>query len=109
MRRALGRLEAAGLDTTFATFYAGELGARAKLGNQLVDGDAAGRDWEIVRYEALCRLLPEAKDDPKAWAVDELWDNGLEPTRTHLELLAWAWSPTPHRTLASRFKDEGGK
>ena len=107
MRKVLGRLAAAGLDTTFATFYAEQLEARAKLGNQLVEGDAAGRDWEIVRYEALCRLVPEDKEAPGAWA-DELWD-GLEPTKTHLEMLAWAWSPAPYRTLASRLQDEGGR
>ncbi|CAJ2499927.1 Uu.00g027800.m01.CDS01 [Anthostomella pinea] len=88
-----------GLAREFADFYPA-LKSRARLSAQLVDPDDIDQgDWETVRYEQLAKLLPPGKEDPRTWGAGELWDDEGAPTREHLELLAWAWSPLPMRTV----------
>jgi hypothetical protein len=88
-------------EARFANFYVGlEKGKR--LGNILVDEKKEdGGDWESERYKVLDKLVPEGKEEKAGWTEDEIWD-GKEPTVEHLRVIAWAWSPVPVRTLASK-------
>lgn len=80
-----------------------ELPKNKRLANVLLDTSKPGeKDWEQERYEVLCDLVPEEKEAAKAWEYDDLWDEEKQPTQTHLELIAWGWSPVPGRTLAGR-------
>jgi len=88
-------------DVTFATIYI-ELGKGKRLGNILVDEEAEnGDDWETERCKVLDKLVSVGKEERTSWTNEELWD-GKEPTVEHLNLIAWAWSPVPGRTLASK-------
>jgi len=88
-------------DARFATFYV-ELGKGKRLGNILVDETTEdGDDWETGRYKVLGKLVPVGKEEKSGWTDEELWD-GKEPSVEHLKLIAWAWSPVPGRTLASK-------
>lgn len=84
---------------TFAKTYV-ELGKGKRLGNVLVDDSKpAEPDWEAKRYSALCKLVPEGKEDAGSWELDELWSGDEKATGRHLKLTAWAWSPVPERKL----------
>ncbi|KAK8093660.1 hypothetical protein PG997_000345 [Apiospora hydei] len=81
---------------------------RAKLGN-LVLGPTAGtareEDWETVRYGALDGMVPADRETAEGWRKEELWEaDGCTPTRGHLRMLVWAWSPVPTRTLVDRIR-----
>lgn len=57
--------------------------------------------WKTMRSRALDRILP----------VGQLWQGGV-PTRAHLDLIMWAYSPTPERLddfirATSRIPDQG--
>lgn len=88
-------------ETIFATFYVG-LGKGKRLGNLFVDEKSEeGGDWESERYKVLDKLVPAEKEEKSGWTDGELW-NEKEPTVEHLRVIAWAWSPVPGRTLASK-------
>ncbi|KAK8106880.1 uncharacterized protein PG998_008893 [Apiospora kogelbergensis] len=95
----------------FANFYATELRSRGKLGNQMLAETQSmnlkikEQDWERVRYEALSEAVPAGKETMEGWEWEELWEQDeVTPTRAHLALLAWAWSPVPKRTLEEKVK-----
>ena len=78
----------------FARMYT-ELGARKRLANTLVDiKHPELEDWDIRRYNRLCKLVPEDKE----FHMDELWTVGAEPehkpSQTHLTLILWGFSPS---------------
>ena len=77
----------------FAKVYA-ELPKGKKLGNVLVsDSKPTEADWERLRYDSLDELVPSGKEQPKSWTTDQLWEGDRQISATHLELIAWAWSP----------------
>lgn len=81
---------AKGVDTTFADMYV-RLEPRKKLANVLVDDKAPGEaDWDRTRVDALSKLVPDEANDVDA---GELWSEDGVPSRYHLSLIAWAWSP----------------
>lgn len=83
----------------FASLYS-SLPKNRRLGNVLVDDDKPGEaDWEVRRYEALDRLVPEGDEDGKGWAEDRLWDGKGGLSAEHLNLVAWGWSPVGERGL----------
>lgn len=84
----------------FASLYT-ELPKNRRLGNVLVDDSKPGEaDWEVRRYEALAKLVPEGDEDGKKWDKDRLWDGEGGLSKEHLTLVAWAWSPVGERGLA---------
>jgi len=88
-------------DMRFANLYV-DLERNKRLANVLLgEKEPGGKDWERERYERLCALVPDGKEDVKAWEEAELWE-GKKPTKEHLRLIAWGWSPVPGRTLASK-------
>lgn len=52
-----------------------------------------GQSWAVRRSGFLVRHLIQAKLHKEPW-----WRNGA-PTRRHLALVAWAYSPTPARLI----------
>lgn len=91
-------------DMRFLDMYV-ELPKNKRLANVLLDSKApAEKDWEQERYDALCDLVPEGKEEAKKWTGEELWDDSKQPTTEHLKMIAWGWSPVPGRTLAGRVK-----
>ena len=85
-----------------------DLPKNKRLANVLLDPKEPGeRDWEVERYQKLCELVAEGKEESKGWEAVELWDEGKQPTEAHLRLIAWGWSPVPGRTLAGRAKALG--
>lgn len=91
------RLEDGG-GKTFSEVYV-QLGRNKRLGNVLMDDSKPGEaDWERKRYDALCALVPAGKENSSGWSDDELWVDG-KPSKKHLEMIAWAWSPVPERKL----------
>ena len=82
----------------FAETYT-SLGRNKRLGNVLLDdGKPEGPDWEVKRYEALCKLVPEGME----WKPVDLWESGDKKaglTKKHLDVVAWAWSPIQERSL----------
>lgn len=82
----------------FAETYT-SLGRNKRLGNVLLDDSKPeGPDWEVKRYEALCKLVPEGKQ----WSPEDLWEGGEKKaglSGKHLEVVAWAWSPVQERSL----------
>lgn len=84
----------------FAELYA-SLPKNRRLGNVLVDDGKPGEaDWEIKRYEALAKLVPEGEEDGKKWEQERLWDGEGGLSAEHSALVAWAWSPVGERGLA---------
>jgi hypothetical protein len=61
------------------------------------DVDRIGRGWLARRRAFLARHRAAAKAHGEAW-----WTAGGEPTRRHLALAMWAWSPTRARLEALR-------
>lgn len=98
----LDQLKAAkGVDTEFAEVYVG-LEARKRLANTLVDETKPGEsDWERTRYDHLCKLVPE--NGEKTDDAD-LWDGSGKPSKYHLDLISWAWSPLSERKLLGTVK-----
>lgn len=100
----LGRIEAnaeVGTDAKeFARVYVG-LAKGRRLGNVLVDEAKPGEwDWEARRYAALDGLVAEGKEaGEKAWGLSELWNDDREAADSHLEMIAWAWSPVAESKL----------
>ena len=97
IREVLGEEDEA---LTFASVYT-ELGRNKRLGNVLMDDSKPTEaDWEVRRYEVLCKLVPEGKEE---WEGSELWIEGEEaeasPSEEHARLIAWAWSPVGERRL----------
>jgi hypothetical protein len=90
-------------DLRFVDFYI-NLGRGLRLANQLVDPKKPGeRDWDVERYQSLCRLVPEDKETIDDWQYSELWDDNKMPTTKHLKLIAWGWTPVSNRTMVSKF------
>jgi hypothetical protein len=86
----------------FASLYV-SLPKNRRLGNVLLDDDKPGEaDWEIRRYEALNKLVPEGDEDGKGWAEDRLWDGKGGLSAEHLTLVAWGWSPVGERSLGNK-------
>lgn len=82
--------QAKDVDTTFAEMYV-ELEPRKKLANVLVDDKEPGEpDWDRTRVDALSKLVPDEKNEVDA---DDLWSEDGAPSKYHLSLLSWAWSP----------------
>jgi hypothetical protein len=91
-------------DLRFLDLYV-DLPKNKRLANVLLDSKQPGeKDWEQERYDVLCGLVPEGKEESKKWTGEELWDDEKQPTKEHLRLIAWGWSPVPGRTLAGRAK-----
>ncbi|KAK7747541.1 hypothetical protein SLS53_001796 [Cytospora paraplurivora] len=89
-----------GIDTTFAEMYV-RLEARKRLANTLVDDKEPGEpDWDRARTDALAQLVPEDNQVPD----DELWGEDGQPSRDHLSLIAWAWSPVSEYMLLKTIK-----
>jgi len=85
----------------FASLYS-SLPKNRRLGNVLMDDSKPGEaDWEVRRYEALDRLVPEGDEDGKVWAKDRLWDGEGGLSSEHLNLVAWGWSPLGERGLGN--------
>jgi len=84
----------------FAQMYA-TLPKGKRLGNVLIDDSKPTEpDWERKRYEALDQLVPTGKEDgADAWKLSELWTDEREVSAQHLELIAWAWTPTAETKL----------
>ena len=83
----------------FAERYVG-LAKGKRLGNVLMDDTKPEEaDWERKRYDTLCGLVPEGKDQAEDWTDQELWDSERKVTGEHLKLIAWAWSPLGERKL----------
>jgi hypothetical protein len=86
----------------FASLYV-SLAKNRRLGNVLLDDGKPGEaDWEVRRYEALDRLVPEGDEDGKGWAKDRLWDSEGGLSAEHLNLVAWGWSPVGERSLGNK-------
>lgn len=85
----------------FARMYAA-LPKGKKLGNVLVDSSKpTEQDWEAKRYSALDLLVTEGKEESEGnWKLSELWRDDRELSATHLELVAWAWSPVAESKLS---------
>jgi len=76
----------------FARMYV-DLGARKRLANTLYDNEHPEReDWEVRRYKHLCSLV----DGSKKYEVGDLWidERGRLPTKMHLKMILWAYSPS---------------
>jgi hypothetical protein len=84
----------------FARVYA-ELPKGKKLGNVLVDNSKPmEHDWEARRYAVLDLLVPKGKEEGEAeWKLSELWSDDREISASHLESVAWAWSPVKESKL----------
>ena len=86
----------------FASLYV-NLAKNRRLGNVLLDDGKPGEaDWEVRRYEALDKLVPEGDEDGKGWAEERLWDGKGGLSAEHLNLVAWGWSPLGERSLGSK-------
>jgi hypothetical protein len=86
----------------FASLYV-SLAKNRRLGNVLLDDGKPGEaDWEVRRYEALDRLVPEGDEDGKIWTEDRLWDGKGGLSAEHLNLVAWGWSPIGERSLGNK-------
>jgi hypothetical protein len=86
----------------FASLYV-NLPKNRRLGNVLVDDEKPSEaDWEVRRYEALDRLVPEGDEDGKGWAEERLWDGKGGLSVEHLNLVAWGWSPLGERSLGNK-------
>lgn len=86
----------------FARMYS-KLPKGKRLGNVLVDDSKPKEaDWERLRYDSLDQLVPEDKEKTAAWQASELWKEDSTPTREHLELIAWAWSPVKESKLLNK-------
>ena len=85
----------------FARVYA-ELSKGKKLGNVLVDNSKPmEHDWEARRYSVLDSLVPKGKEEGEGeWKLSELWNDDRELSASHLELVAWAWSPVKESRLS---------
>jgi hypothetical protein len=95
-----GEVDAEAAD--FASLYV-SLPKNRRLGNVLLDDDKPGEaDWEVTRYEALNRLVPEGDEDGKGWAEDRLWNKSGGPSAEHYNLIAWGWSPVGERALKNK-------
>lgn len=80
-------------------------------------------DWEIRRYQALDRIVPEGmemeeeekekeekekekeeekeeKEKGRSWK-ELLWDEEGKVSEWHLSMIAWAWSPVSERKLVA--------
>lgn len=103
------------MNSTFAEIYT-NLPKGKKLGNVLVDESQPGEaDWEIRRYQALDRIVPEGmemeeekeeeekeKEEEKGRSWKELlWDEEGKVSEWHLSMIAWAWSPVSERKLVA--------
>lgn len=71
-------------------------------------------DWEIMRYQALNRIVPEGMEMEEEEGEEEggeegkrsrkelLWDEeGKKVSELHLSMIAWAWSPVSERKLVA--------
>lgn len=103
------------MNSTFAEIYT-NLPKGKKLGNVLVDESQPGEaDWEIRRYQALDRIVPEGmemeedkeeeeekeeKEKGRSWK-ELLWDEEGKVSEWHLSMIAWAWSPVSERKLVA--------
>lgn len=100
-------------NSTFAEIYT-TLPKGKKLGNVLVDESQPGEaDWEIRRYQALDRIVPEGMEEEKEKEKEEeekekgrswkelLWDEEGKVSEWHLSMIAWAWSPVSERKLVA--------
>jgi hypothetical protein len=86
----------------FASLYV-SLPKNRRLGNVLLDDGKPGEaDWEVRRYGALNKLVPEGDEDGKGWAEDRLWDGKGGLSAEHLTLVAWGWSPVGERSLGNK-------
>jgi len=83
----------------FAHVYC-SLGKGKRLGNVLVDDSKPKEpDWEMKRYEVLNKLVPKGKETAEPWKLSELWTDYNDVADSHLELIAWAWSPVGESKL----------
>ena len=75
---------------------------RAKGRPERLEGmqDREGQPWSEVRYNFLKRHLAQMDGDG--------WQDGA-PTRRHLALIAWAYSPTPRRLQGWLASQRGNK
>lgn len=80
----------------FLTAYERARGQRKRLGRH-----KSGQPWTQRREAFLARHLAQMTGD--GW---EKGPKGPRPTRRHLALVAWAYSPTPDRLR--RWLQEGG-
>lgn len=64
---------------------------------------ASGASWRDRRNGFVARHRAQAKQNREGW-----WHNG-RPTRRHLALAVWAWSPTPARLRAWLLQNQGGQ
>lgn len=100
------------MNSKFAEIYT-NLPKGKKLGNVLVDESQPGEaDWEIRRYQALDRIVPEGmemeeeqekegeKEKGRSWK-ELLWDEEGKVSEWHLSMIAWAWSPVSERKLVA--------
>ncbi|KIW07990.1 uncharacterized protein PV09_01889 [Verruconis gallopava] len=91
-------------DLRFLDVYT-RLPTNKRITNVLLNNsEPGGKDWEQERYDVLCRIVPEGKEEFSDFTLEELWDTESQPTDVHLRWIAWGWSPVPHRTLAGRAK-----
>lgn len=112
------------INSKFAEIYT-NLPKGKKLGNVLVDESQPGEaDWEIRRYQALDRIVPEGMEMEEAKEGEEgadekekgkkkgekekgrswkelLWDEEGKVSEWHLSMIAWAWSPVSERKLVA--------
>ena len=58
---------------------------------KLAQAPGSLQSWDQKRNAFLKRQIAQAKSNGESWWVDGL------PTRRHLALIAWAYSPTPSR------------
>lgn len=102
------------MNSKFAEIYT-NLPKGKKLGNVLVDESQPGEaDWEIRRYQALDRIVPEGMEVEEEKEKEEeeeeakrrswkelLWDEEGKVSEWHLSMIAWAWSPVSERKLVA--------
>ncbi len=58
---------------------------------KLAQAPGSLQSWDQKRNAFLKRQIAQAKSNGESW-----WEDGL-PTRRHLALIAWAYTPTPSR------------
>lgn len=85
--------EIEGVDIEFAEAYIRMKKGRS-LGNILVDDrKPQGPDVEILRRDALRKLVGKKEHDWVTASKKELWQSDGMPTKLHAQCIAWAWSP----------------
>ena len=82
--RAQGVSEVARSKRGFVRAYESANGKKSQMGNERTTGEA----WVNRRTNFIKRHVAQ---------LDKAWENG-EPTRRHLALIMWAYTPTPAKT-----------